>query len=132
MNNNEALVLSLSNAANSTYWNTSQSVEFDTGVFGAKYEGSTLDNYLENTWYAALDDSEGANKTKQIYDAIKLVDIDQGIYTLKLDELANDNDSYVLRGTGFIKGDGGEKGEIKCSLGVNLQLKREKINKGFL
>ena len=26
----------------------------------------------------------------------------------------------------------GEKGEIKCSLGVNLQLKREKINNGFL
>lgn len=56
------------------YWDTNQTATFGSET-GTKYAGSTLDNYLEKTWYAGLSSSYPA-----MYNAIRNTTVTQRFY----------------------------------------------------
>lgn len=76
-NETEAFVLAMDNASDSlTYWDKESNQTTDGfGKEGTKYEGSNVDNFLENTWYANLESSQ-----PEMYGAIKPVTIYQNMY----------------------------------------------------
>ena len=90
-----AFVVGLSDAGKSKYSSTGTASFADNGIgggakTGVKYAGSTLDTYLETTWY---NDLYAKDDTKAMHDAIQYVPINQYIYKR---EVSKPSDDYLV------------------------------------